>query len=555
MLCAAFVTVAAQAANPAPAKAAPAQEKKLNIVFIITDQRSYRLFAEPDYTLPGVGAIAKHGITFRNHYIASAMCSPSRAAFLTGRPPQVTGVVDQMQYPFVSSLSPSLPNMGSVLKELGYRTAYFGKFEMDKEILEPKPTVNYSTVGQRYGFDVFSAGGDIGSGPQYGFDNDPFIAGEAVRWLRSNARETRRTGQPFFMVASLVNPHDIMFGDGNVPGQPAVEKAIAPFLLPPVPPGPIYEKKWKFTLPASLTESLTAPGMPGALLEYKNGWDGWSGTIPTDRKDMWTVYYNYYLNCVRDEDRSIQQIVDAVNEMDLWRDTVIVYTADHGEMAGAHGGQKGKGPFCYEANAHVPLVIAHPAGKAGAVCSALTSHLDLLPTFVGMTGVSEASRPSAIKALPGHDFSSLLAAPEKAGVQAVRPAVLFNYLGLGTVDSDYLTKVMSSLATQQPPPQLASAKLDKRGFLSFVFDGRYKFARYYAPTAFNTPQTMEEIFKSNDVQLFDLQNDPDEVHNLALAREKNKDLILRMNGLLNDLIAKEVGVNDGRFLAPFLAPK
>jgi arylsulfatase len=224
-------------------------------------------------------------------------------------------------------------------------------------------------------------------------------------------------------------------------------------------------------------------------------------------------------------------------------------------MAGAHGGQKGKGPFCYEANAHVPLVIAHPAAKAGSACSALTSHLDLLPTFVGMTGTPEASRPADVKALPGHDFSSLLAAPEKAGVQAMRPAVLFNYVGLGTVDSDYLTKVMSSLATRQPPPELSAAKLDKRGFLSFVFDGRYKFTRYYAPTAFNTPQTMEEIFKGNDVQLFDLQKDPDEMHNLALAPEKNKELILRMNGLLNDLIAKEVGVNDGRFLAPLLGPK
>ena len=49
-----------------------------------------------------------------------------------------------------------------------------------------------------------------------------------------------------------------------------------------------------------------------------------------------------------------------------------MFTADHGEMAGAHGGLKGKGPFCYEANAHVPLVIAHPAGKAGAATSALT---------------------------------------------------------------------------------------------------------------------------------------------------------------------------------------
>jgi arylsulfatase len=181
--------------------------------------------------------------------------------------------------------------------------------------------------------------------------------------------------------------------------------------------------------------------------------------------------------------------------------------------------------------------------------------LDLLPTFVGMTGVPEASRSVEVKALPGHDFSSLLADPEKAGVHAVRAGVLFNYLGLASVDGDYLTKIMSSLATRQPPPPLSAAKLDKRGFLSFVFDGRYKFARFYAPTAFNTPQTVEEIFKSNDVQLFDLEKDSDEVLNLALAPEKNKELILRMNGLLNDLIAREVGANDGRFLLPLLSSR
>src|SRR5215470_7293465 len=106
-----------------------------------------------------------------------------------------------------------------------------------------------------------------------------------------------------------------------------------------------------------------------------------------------------------------------MNEMDLWRDTVVVLTADHGEMAGAHGGVKGKGPFSYEANAHVPLIIAHPAGKAGAACSALTSHLDLLPTFVGLTGLPEAQRPAALKKLAGRDFAGLLADPEKAKVQ------------------------------------------------------------------------------------------------------------------------------------------
>jgi hypothetical protein len=111
-----------------------------NVAFIIVDQMTYRLLAAPDYVLPATDAIASHGVRFLNHYIASAMCSPSRATLLTGRSPQFHHVIDQMQYSFVPTLNPNIPNVGSVLKQLGYRTAYFGKFEMDKGILEPKAT-------------------------------------------------------------------------------------------------------------------------------------------------------------------------------------------------------------------------------------------------------------------------------------------------------------------------------------------------------------------------------------------------------------------------------
>ena len=83
-----------------------------NVVFLIVDQRTYRLSAGPDYALPGSDAIARHGVTFQNHYISSAMCTPSRASFLTGQPPQVTGVIDQMQYEFAHSLSRTCPMWG-----------------------------------------------------------------------------------------------------------------------------------------------------------------------------------------------------------------------------------------------------------------------------------------------------------------------------------------------------------------------------------------------------------------------------------------------------------
>src|SRR5262245_8316157 len=137
-------TALAQQTTGVPGSGA-SDKRPYNVVFLIVDQRTHRLLAGTDYSLPALDAIARHGVSFQNHYISSAMCSPSRASFLTGQPPQVTGVLDQMQYSYQQSLSPNLPNMGSVLKGLGYKTAYFGKFEMDKKLLAPNPTVNYST--------------------------------------------------------------------------------------------------------------------------------------------------------------------------------------------------------------------------------------------------------------------------------------------------------------------------------------------------------------------------------------------------------------------------
>jgi hypothetical protein len=113
---------------------------------------------------------------------------------------------------------------------------------------------------------------------------------------------------------------------------------------------------------------------------------------------------------------------------------------------------------------------------------------------------------------------------------------------------------MDTQFMNETSPPLSEADLTKRGLLALVFDGRYKFGRYYAPTACNTPQTMDEIFKNNDVQFFDLQTDQHEVQNLALEREKNHGAILRMNALLNDLMAKEVGGNDCALLTSALGP-
>src|SRR5262249_54353033 len=108
-----------------------------NVIFIIVDQWTYRLLAGPEYSLPAIDAIASHGVRFRNHYIASAMCSPSRATFLTGRPPQFHHVFDQMQYSYVPTLDPNIPNVAWALKALGTKTASFRMFAMVQEWTNP----------------------------------------------------------------------------------------------------------------------------------------------------------------------------------------------------------------------------------------------------------------------------------------------------------------------------------------------------------------------------------------------------------------------------------
>ena len=177
--------------------------------------------------------------------------------------------------------------------------------------------------------------------------------------------------------------------------------------MPPPPANSIYEKKWPFTLPRKpSTNRSTAPGMPNALAEYKKGWDGWSGTIPTDRKDMWTIFYNYYLNAIQDVDRSI-----TADRRRLERDG---FVAGYRRRLHGRSRRNGRRPWrpkrqrAIQLRGKRPRTVDRRASgrrRPAPPCSALTSHLDLLPTFVGLTGLPESKRPAAVKAMPGPDFS------------------------------------------------------------------------------------------------------------------------------------------------------
>jgi len=324
--------------------------------------------------------------------------------------------------------------------------------------------------------------------------------------------------------------------------------------LTPPPDNANFATQWKFPPSPSHNQPMDQPGRPRAQLVYNIGWSGFLGEIPVGADAMWNSYYNYYLNLIHDNDRNIRGVMDALSALHLWQSTVVFRTADHGELGGSHGGLRGKGPLPYEQETHVPAVIVHPEYPGGRNCHALTSHIDLIPTLAGLTNTDKKFREAAVAGLPGHDFSSLLAAPDKAPAGAIREGVLFNYVGLQTVDALYMIRVCRDIAKGRFAPPFTEAKPDMtgRGFISFTFDGRYKFARYYAPDDFNTPETVEALLANNEIELFDLQNDPEEVKNLGVEVEANKELIMRMNDLLNRMLAREVSVRDNSFLPPAL---
>jgi len=547
-------------ARGASAVAQPAAKtqsgKPRNIILIITDQESHKLLAPEDYKLPARDALRQRGTSFERHYIASAMCTPSRAVMFSGQPPQVNGVFDQMELGYVPSLRTDKPSMGTIMKQLGYTTAYYGKFELRRDIIRPSDEVNYTDALKEYGFDYFAPDGDKVGAPDQGYDTDNYTAGEAVRWLRTNAQKLNADGKPFFMVVSFVSPHDIMYADANPKGEHIQASKIGATITPP-PDNELYGAKWKFPLSPSHTDPIDGPGRPKAQMQYQLGWSAFLGDIPDKQDGMWRTFYNYYLNLIRDNDRNLQLVLDALDNLDLWSDTVVVRTADHGELAGSHGGLRGKGPFPYEEETHVPLVIVDPDRPGGRTCNALTSHIDLIPTLAGLSGAPQERRDKAVAGLPGHDASKLLEAPETAGAAALREGVLFNYVGLQTIDADYLAKACKSIVENEWVPPLAELhpNLSHRGFINFTYDGRYKFARYFAPDDFNAPTTLDEILGGNDAQLFDLDTDPDERQNLVLEPETHKSTILRMNALMNRLIKREVGNNDGQFLPKAVRPK
>lgn len=413
-------------------------KKRPNILFMIVDEERFPTVYETEAlkewrmkNLKTQELLRNKGMTFLNHYIGSTACSPSRATLFTGQYPslhgvtQTTGVAKGAFDPDVYWLDHNtVPTLGEYFRTAGYQTYWKGKWHLsDEDILIPGthnalPSYNTKTgvpnhVTEQlydhanrlnnYGFDGWIGPEPHGSNPRNSGSSagvgvsgrDEQYAKEVVDLiylLEKNAHLT--DDQPWLIVSSFVNPHDITLLGLFTRFNPMFNFEIDP-TLPFVPPAP------------TANENLLTK--PSAQLSYRDVYQ--QALQPTFDS---LLYRQLYYSLQKKVDDEMYKVLQALQSSVFYEDTIIIFTADHGSLVGAHGGLFQKWHNAYEESLHVPLIIHSPKFSTMET-DMITSHLDVIPTLLGLANINVTDAQNELKKshtevhpLVGRDLSELL---------------------------------------------------------------------------------------------------------------------------------------------------
>ncbi len=373
--------------------------RRPNILVIIVDQmRSPQWFPDAKRLgelLPNLDRLQQRSVSFESHYSASNMCTPSRGVLTTGLYSHQTGCLYTGEGPTESTLAPRFPTWGTMLRDQGYQTWWWGKWHLG-HIADTNPD----------GLDAHGfSGGTYPSpngGPNQGLKVDHTIADQFDGWFADHAGSG-----PWCTTVSLVNPHDICWWPRN----PLPDDVPHVFSGTPVN----FEN----------ADDLRRRGKPQLQIDYMNFMSPlMTGPVPYSGPDMaaqWARCLDNYLWLHQQVDVQIGRVLDTLaSRPDVERDTVVVFTSDHGEYAGSHG-LRGKGAAIYEESFRVPLYIHDPAGhltpKPGERRRQLTSSVDIAPLLLtiaaGGNGWRSDSRYNYLQARG--DIAAIAADPGAVG--------------------------------------------------------------------------------------------------------------------------------------------
>ncbi len=484
---AAAAAVLAQGAGPGVERALAGPReggsvKGMNMILFISDQERAIQHFPPNWlrrNLPGMRRLRRHGLSFENACTSACMCSPSRASMMTGYFPAQHGVKYTLEEGMTKAKNPqvemplpaAMPNMATVMKAAGYNVVYKGKWHLSKPPAGEEATPAEAAA---YGFDrwnppdaganqeIDQAGGGKAHNDRRYMDRKGVGANEgALQYLGSSAAQE----QPFFMVISLVNPHDVLF-------YPKVWRE-AGYHLP--------DLMGEMHPPATVAEDLsTKPTVQKEFVTLMNTLGGKLDTPEKQRK-----YLNFYGNLMKASDEYLVAVLSKLEETGLLDETMIIRTSDHGEMGLTHGGMRQKNFNFYEETLRVPLVFSNPKLYPRPYrTDAMVSHVDLLPTLANLVDAPRSARAD----WQGVDYSQ----------QVLRPAQRYRGQNYVVFTYDDYQSGQPHGPYPKPPNHIVSIR-----------EERWKLAKY------SDVNPDKKARKRPQWEMYDLERDPLERRNLA----------------------------------------
>jgi len=325
---------AVSSARPAAARAG----KQPNFLFVICDQLGLDAVAAhgcPDVATPNLDRLIHRGTSFAESHSTNPVCSPARSSLMTGRMPVETGVITNGR-----PIHASRPNIGQWFRESGYETAYCGKWHLPGGV----PRAND-------GFIVLPARGGQGD------LDDTAVSRTCEAYLKNRGKD-----KPLLLVASFLQPHDICYW-GNHAGERMPERLPFEQIRPRLP-----------ELPPNNTVRPAAPAKLDAIKrEYSDS--------------QWRYYLYVYSRMVEMLDADVGRVLRAVEDSAEADNTIVVFTADHGDGRGRHMHVSKWYP--YEEAVKVPLVVSCPGriAERHRDTAHLVCGLDVISTLCDYAGI------------------------------------------------------------------------------------------------------------------------------------------------------------------------